>query len=100
MGTKKIWVCAVCVKDGETPKTGVFPSEFKPTRRGHTDTTALEGRTLGPLLSAPSLPRSGEAPRRRAAGIPSKKGKTNMEAPRTPLEDLVPFAEAFWDLPR
>ena len=25
--------------------------------------------------------------------------QTNMEAPRTPLEDLVPFAEAFWELP-
>ena len=25
--------------------------------------------------------------------------QTNMEAPRTPLEDLVPFTEAFWELP-
>ena len=25
--------------------------------------------------------------------------KAFMEAPRTPLEDLVPFTEAFWELP-
>ena len=30
---------------------------------------------------------------------PSTLPQTNMEAPRTPLEDLVPFTEAFWELP-
>ena len=41
----------------------------------------------------------GERARPLVTSVSSTLPQTNMEAPRTPLEDLVPFTEAFWELP-
>ena len=59
------------------------------------------------LLVAPSLslsrqicvPPALERPQQGTYIIGFSLPQTKMEAPRTPLQDLVPFPQAFWELP-